>query len=120
MPVMKPADLWDLYDPTAHRRLDLPELRFVLRQLRVRATAVGVGEVLADEPPQAPFVDDDPAVGAFPADAADQGLEGRAGWRRGFRPCCIAGTRFLAGKVSCGLEGGNSAPRKPGAVPLAL
>lgn len=73
---MKAADLGDLDDPTTHRRLDLPGLRCLLRQRQVGAASVVVGEVvgevLAQDPQQVPFVDDDHVVEALPADAANQ------------------------------------------------
>jgi hypothetical protein len=73
---MQPADLWRLDHAASVGGLDLPGLRAIHLQRRVRSPSVVVGEVVSEDPPEMPFVDHDRVIEAVASDGPDQSLDG--------------------------------------------
>ena len=67
IPMMEPANHWELDDLPLVRRLHLPRFRGVLLQRQVRPATVIVGEIISKNPAQVILANDDHMVDAVSA-----------------------------------------------------
>lgn len=75
---MKSAELRDRDDCATLPRFDLPRLRGILLQGKVRTRAVVVREVVAQDSPQMLLVEHDDVIEALSADGTDHAFHERA------------------------------------------
>ena len=73
---MQPTDFWNFPDQSTLRPLNRPRYGAIPLQRSVRAPVMRVSEVLSQEPPQIPLVQDDHVIQALATDAPDEPLDG--------------------------------------------